>query len=158
MVGKWKHKEEHGSGFSDINVTPLTDVLLVLLIIFLITGTSITAPSHNIELPEVITREKAENISIVIDISADGSTYIGNVECQKKELQPLLRKLGEEKHTNRVIINGDKKADYLHVITAMHEARQAGLTDIALATANEQKADSKSSVKIKTVKVTEAGK
>lgn len=155
MIGRQKNRGERGNGFSDINVTPLTDVLLVLLIIFLITGTSITAPSHDIKLPDVITREKAENISIVIDITADGSTYIGNVKCFQKELQPILKKLGEEKHTNRVIINGDKKADYLHVITAMHEARQAGLTDIALATQCENK-NKTESTKIKTVTVTEA--
>ena len=151
MIGRRKRRGEQGSGFSDINVTPLTDVLLVLLIIFLITGTSITAPSHDIKLPDVITREKAENISIVIDITADGSTYIGNVKCHKKELQPMLKKLGEEKHTNRVIINGDKKADYLYVITAMHEARQAGLTDIALATQCENKNRAENTVKTVTV-------
>lgn len=157
MIGRRKNRGEQGSGFSDINVTPLTDVLLVLLIIFLITGTSITAPSHDIKLPEVLTKEKAENISIVVDITADGSTYIGNVKCHKKELRPMLKKLGEEKHTTRVIINGDKKADYLHIITAMNEARQAGLTDIALATQYESKNKS-SAPKIKTVTVTEAKK
>lgn len=157
MIGRRKNRGEQGGGFSDINVTPLTDVLLVLLIIFLITGTSITAPSHDIKLPEVITKEKAENISIVVDITADGSTYIGNVKCQKKELRPMLKKLGEEKHTNRVIINGDEKADYLHIVTAMHEARQAGLTDIALATKYESK-DKSDAPTIKTVTVTEAKK
>ncbi len=157
MIGRRKNRGEQGSGFSDINVTPLTDVLLVLLIIFLITGTSITAPSHDIKLPDVITREKAENISIVVDITADGATYIGNMKCHKKDLQPMLKKLGKEKHTNRVIINGDKKADYIHIISAMHEARQAGLTDIALATQYDSKNKS-ATPKIKTVTVTEAKK
>lgn len=121
-------------GFSNINVTPLTDVLLVLLIIFLITGSSITAPSHAINLPEVITKEKAENISVVIDVTADGSTYIGTEKCTKEELLPKLSKLSKEKKTDRVIINGDEKAPYLYVVTAMHFARKAGLTNIALAT------------------------
>ncbi|MBQ7502710.1 biopolymer transporter ExbD [bacterium] len=131
--------ENTNDGFSDINVTPLTDVLLVLLIIFLITGGSITAPSHAIELPKVITREKAENISIVIDVTRKGETFVGNKKCETKELYAYLKKLAAEKKTNRVIINGDSKCDYVHVVTAMFHARKAGLTDIALATEEKPK-------------------
>ena len=82
--------EDDKQGFSEINVTPLTDVLLVLLIIFLITGSSITAPSHDIVLPDVITKEKAEDVNIVIDISKEGVTYVGNLEMTDDKLKPYL--------------------------------------------------------------------
>ena len=132
---------EHESGsFSDINVTPLTDVLLVLLIIFLITGSSITAPSHESVLPEVVTKEKAEDANIVIDVTPDGATYVGNEKCDRDKLQPYLKALGKQKQTDRVIINADGKTAYKWVVIAMDAARKAGLINIALATDHKESA------------------
>lgn len=121
-------------GFSEINVTPLTDVLLVLLIIFLITGSSITAPAHDIELPAVITKEKAANANIVIDVSPKGETFVGNVQVPMDRLEAYLEKQAMEKHTDRVIINADSDTQYAAVMGAMDAARSAGLQNIALAT------------------------
>ena len=121
-------------GFSEINVTPLTDVLLVLLIIFLITGSSITAPAHDITLPEVITKEKAENASVVIDVDPKGEIYVGNDHQQVATLKDCLAKIAKEKATDRVIINADNKTPYKSVVVAMNAARKAGLVNIALAT------------------------
>ncbi|HXE73679.1 MAG TPA: biopolymer transporter ExbD [Candidatus Nitrosotenuis sp.] len=127
-----------GSGqreeFSEINVTPLTDVLLVLLIIFLITGSAITQPAHNITLPEVVTREKAENAAIVIDITREGKTYVGQVAVSADKLEGLLSVLARRRQTDRVVINADHDAYYGAVVTAMDAARGAGLEKIALAT------------------------
>lgn len=131
-VSSGSHEEQEG--FSDINVTPLTDVLLVLLIIFLITGSSITAPSHDITLPEVITKEKAENANVVIDVDPKGNIYVGNEKFDNERLKNGLEKLAKEKKTDRVIINADNKTPYKSVVIAMNSARKAGLINIALAT------------------------
>ncbi len=140
-------------GFSEINVTPLTDVLLVLLIIFLITGSSITAPSHDIVLPDVITKEKAEDVNIVIDISKEGVTYVGNLEMTKDKLKPYLETLAKEKQTDRVIINADKKTPYKYIVIAMDAARKGGLINIALATDYDKEAAEKAEADKPAVKV-----
>ncbi len=121
-------------GFSEINVTPLTDVLLVLLIIFLITGSSITAPAHEIQLPEVMTKEKAQNASIMIDVLPDGKTYVGNLEVPLDKMEAYLQKLARERQTDRVIVNADQTTPYGPVMASMEAARNAGLENIALAT------------------------
>jgi len=121
-------------GFSEINVTPLTDVLLVLLIIFLITGSSITAPAHEIQLPEVMTKEKAANASIMIDVLPDGKTYVGNLEVPIKQMEDILSRMAAERQTDRVIINADESTPYAPVMAAMEAARNSGLENIALAT------------------------
>lgn len=121
-------------GFSEINVTPLTDVLLVLLIIFLITGSSITAPAHDIQLPDVITKEKASNANIVIDVTPKGKTFVGEQDVAAAALQPYLEKLAKQRQTDRVIINADQETPYAAVMGAMEAARNAGLQNIALAT------------------------
>lgn len=128
-------------GFSEINVTPLTDVLLVLLIIFLITGSAITAPAHDITLPEVMTREKAANANIVVDVAQDGTFYVGNVQLAGPKLEPFLADLAKARHTDRVIINADDETPYAAVMTAMDASRQAGLQNIALATSVDKKAE-----------------
>ncbi len=121
-------------GFSEINVTPLTDVLLVLLIIFLITGSSITAPAHQIELPEVMTKEKAANASIMIDVLPNGKTYVGNLEVPIEEMEGVLSRMAAERQTDRVIVNADESTPYAPVMAAMEAARNSGLENIALAT------------------------
>jgi len=121
-------------GFSEINVTPLTDVLLVLLIIFLITGSSITAPAHEIQLPEVMTKEKAANASIMIDVLPDGKTYVGNLEVPLDKMEAYLQKLAVQRQTDRVIVNADQTTPYGPVMASMEAARNAGLENIALAT------------------------
>ncbi|MBQ7567613.1 biopolymer transporter ExbD [bacterium] len=131
-------QEEEQGGFSDINVTPLTDVLLVLLIIFLITGSSITSPSHNIALPEVITKEKAENANVVIDVDPQGDIYVGNDKLEVETLKTTLERLAKMKNTDRVIINADNKTPYKSVVVAMNSARKAGLINIALATSLDE--------------------
>ena len=147
--------EEDKQGFSEINVTPLTDVLLVLLIIFLITGSSITAPSHDIVLPDVITKEKAEDVNIVIDISKEGVTYVGNLEMTKDKLRPYLETLAKEKQTDRVIINADNKTPYTYIVIAMDAARKGGLINIALATDYDEAAAEKAGAVKPEVKVEE---
>lgn len=131
-VSSGEHQEK--DGFSDINVTPLTDVLLVLLIIFLITGSSITAPSHAITLPEVVTKEKVENVNVVVDVTPDGQWFVGNRECKRDELQPFLHSMALKKKTDQVIINGDSLVPYKYVLIAVNASRMAGLTNVALAT------------------------
>lgn len=127
-------------GFSEINVTPLTDVLLVLLIIFLITGSSITAPAHEIQLPEVMTKEKAANASIMIDVLPDGKTFVGNLEVPIRDMEGVLKKMAAERQTDRVIINADEATPYAPVMAAMEAARNSGLENIALATEMDKSA------------------
>ncbi len=127
-------------GFSEINVTPLTDVLLVLLIIFLITGSSITAPAHEIQLPEVMTKEKAANASIMIDVLPDGKTFVGNLEVPIRDMEGVLKKMAAERQTDRVIINADESTPYGPVMAAMEAARNSGLENIALATEMDKSA------------------
>lgn len=145
-------QEEEQGGFSDINVTPLTDVLLVLLIIFLITGSSITAPSHGITLPEVITKEKTENANIVVDVDPKGEIYVGNELLKVDELSGYLSNLAKEKNTDRVIINADYNTPYKSVVIAMNAARKSGLINIALATEfDEEKAGGAGEGKVRIV-------
>ncbi|MCL5774042.1 MAG: biopolymer transporter ExbD [Firmicutes bacterium] len=118
---------------AEINVTPLTDVLLVLLIIFMVTATAITSTAFNIKLPKVVTKEEADVSDIVINVTKDGDIFVGSQKIGMDMLPTQLAKLASKKHTSKVVIKADTSVQYGLVIRVMDSAKKAGLTSIALA-------------------------
>ena len=125
---------------SSINITPLTDVLLVLLIIFMITAAAIQ--KERITIPITKYKDKANETSIIISIPKDGKIYVGATEVKPNDLEGYLENLAKsmpldpdtQKPTDKVIIKADKDTPYGPVATAMYSARAADLNNISLAT------------------------
>ncbi len=130
MAGGNSNEEVMG----DINITPLTDVLLVLLIIFMIASTAIAQTGFNIRLPKVVSKEEANPSQIIVSIDTRGSVFVGANRVDYPALQPYLAKLATARRSNRVIIKADESVLYGVVIRVMDAAKTAGLHEIALAT------------------------
>jgi len=112
--------------FSEINITPLTDVALVLLIIFMITAPMMVQSGIKVKLPGAVSSDVTPEKNIVITVSADGKIYLGNQELELKNLfEPLAAFLTVSK-AKIVIINADKSVAHGIVISVMDVARQAG--------------------------------
>jgi biopolymer transport protein TolR len=120
---------------SDINVTPLCDVMLVLLIIMMIVapllqqGVSVKLPTagNTVDKPE--TQDQT-----VIAISADKHMYLNAKPVQESELATKINELLESKKEKVVLIKADEEVDYGTVMAAMDQLRQAGIEDIGLVT------------------------
>lgn len=116
---------------TQINTTPLVDVMLVLLIIFLITIPAVTA-SINVGLPKENQRPYAlqpDLLTLMVD--ATGKTYLQNVLVQNdKELEEKLRSYAQEQPLREVQIAGDAKTEFRAVGRIMHLAKAAGLKKI----------------------------
>jgi biopolymer transport protein TolR len=120
---------------SDINVTPLVDVMLVLLIIMMIVapllqqGVSLTLPiaSNSSEKPE--TQEDT-----VVAITANGRFHVNGIAVQEGDLRRRVEEALEQKKQRILIIRADEDAAYGDVMNAMDELRAAGLEDIGLIT------------------------
>jgi biopolymer transport protein ExbD len=119
---------------SQINITPLTDCMMVLLIIFMIASTALSQTGFNIQLPRVSTPEESRPSQIVISIAQNGDIFVGAHRIELAKLEAHLVRLAASKHTRRVVINGDKSTSYGTIITVMDCSKKAGLTSIALAT------------------------
>ena len=120
---------------SDINVTPLVDVMLVLLIIMMLVapmlqqGISVTLPkaTNTVDKPEV--QDQA-----VLAIGADKRLYLNAKPIQEGELATKLNEFLENKKEKIVLIKADEEVEYGAVMAAMDQLRQAGIEDIGLIT------------------------
>lgn len=134
---KFPGKNRGDEGFNSINITPLTDCILVLLIIFMITGTAVQT-SFNLELPLVKQSEEAPASPIIISVTKDGLYYIGDERTAEQNLKTALAEANESLENPVVIINGDSRVSYNKIMTAIDAAKRAGLSHIALSTDVEE--------------------
>ena len=126
---------------SDINVTPLVDVMLVLLIIMMIVapllqqGVAVTLPTatNTSEKPE--TQEQT-----VVAITADKRFFVNAVQVQQQDLGKRIMDLLEEKKEKIVIIKADVDVEYGAVMEAMDTLRAAGIEDMGLITETRRSA------------------
>jgi biopolymer transport protein ExbD len=126
---------------SDINVTPLVDVMLVLLIIMMIVapllqqGVAVTLPraTNSVEKPE--TQDQT-----VVTIAANKQVYVNAVEVQGANLRRRIEEILETKTDKIVIIKADVDVEYSAVMETMDELRASGIEDMGLITDRRQQA------------------
>lgn len=120
--------------FSEINVIPLIDVALVLLIIFMITATFIIAGTGlDIKLPMAKTAKVQEQLELVVFITKDGKIYLGSKEVNLKTLFNNLKEKTKRTEKVVVIISADRKIHYEKLVEVLDTVRLAGVENIALA-------------------------
>jgi biopolymer transport protein TolR len=119
---------------SDINITPMVDVMLVLLIIFMVTAPLLTA-GVAVDLPK--TRAKLlsqDKEPLTITIEKDGKVFLQETEVAAAELVPRLTAIAENGYDQRIFVRGDKSVDYGTVMQVMGELNAAGFRRIGLVT------------------------
>ena len=119
---------------SDINVTPMVDVMLVLLIIFMVTAPMMTA-GVAIDLPETSAKPlPGKDEPLIITVKSDGSVYLQETEVKFEELAPKLQTIAGQKKDSRVFIRGDRRLNYGRMMEVMGEVDAAGFSRIAFVT------------------------
>ena len=125
---------------SDINVTPLVDVMLVLLIVFMVAAPLMTV-GVPIQLPK--TQAKQLNTStepITISVKPDRTVFLQDTQITLPELAPKLQALMKNGNTEQVMVRGDHNVPYGAIMEVMGVLNQAGYTKIGLVTAPADKA------------------
>ncbi|MBI2768533.1 MAG: biopolymer transporter ExbD [Burkholderiales bacterium] len=127
-------QDETDDVMNEINMTPLVDVMLVLLIIFIIT-VPVMKHAVNIDLPRasnVPQDPKPETVRLSVD--AQGTYYWNEGRIEEKDLVPKLKAESAKNPQPELHIRGDKEVRYEKVATAMAAAQQAGLRKIGFIT------------------------
>ena len=133
----------HGVGISEsdepmaeLNMIPLIDIALTLLIIMMVTTAFIKHPGVALKLPETKTREGAPetNKDLTITVTADGNLYLDGKVQTSEQVQAHLRGIAATNKESRILVKGDRNVQYAKVMEVMDMVRQAGLTRVVLPT------------------------
>jgi len=120
---------------TDINITPLVDVCLVLVIIFMVTAPMFSEPALKVDLPSAHTREGEEKDKVVLTLSKDGQYALDSEKFATAEaLVPRLKEKLAESESKLVILRADKDADYGPLTDLMARAKDAGARSMTIAT------------------------
>ena len=115
---------------NSINITPFTDCMMVLLIIFMITGTALTQAGFNISLPKTEFGDGVEESSISISLTEKGEYYLGD---EKVDFKNLSKELKKKKVKNMpVLIYADSKVYYEKVMSIVDVVKNSGFSNVSL--------------------------
>jgi biopolymer transport protein ExbD len=126
-----KRESRRSRLMAEINITPFTDVVLVLLIIFMIATPFIYQSSLKVQLPKA-TKSEEPSRDIVISINAQGEVYLEDTRLDLEALRYKLTAMMRSRPDAFVIINGDKNVRYDSVIQVMDVLTQSGVKNPGL--------------------------
>jgi len=124
---------------AEINITPLTDVMLVLLIIFMVTATFFVAePAMQVQLPPAVSSELVGtgDGDITVIVNREGALFVDEQPVAAEALTQALMDAARNIEADRkvVVVRGDREAAYGQIIWIMDSARLVGLRHVSLAT------------------------
>ncbi|MFZ1046255.1 MAG: protein TolR [Pseudolabrys sp.] len=138
IIGKRKH--HHRRVMSEINVTPMVDVMLVLLIIFMV-----SAPLLTVGVPIDLPQSQAKTLDqdkepLTVSVNDKGQIFLQNSEIAVDDLIPKMQAVAQARGgvEARVYVRGDKKVDYGTMMQVMGRLSSAGFHRVALVTEFEQ--------------------
>jgi biopolymer transport protein ExbD len=118
---------------ADINVTPLVDVCLVLLIIFMVV-TPMLQKGVAVNLPYTSDPEKTPDTDkqLQISVKADGTVYVGPNAVRKEQVQTTLEEIHQRTPDREIAVKGDKLVKYGEVLDVLKACREVGFNDVGL--------------------------
>jgi biopolymer transport protein ExbD len=118
---------------SEINITPLIDIVFIMLIFFIVTATFVKETGIDVNKPDAPTAEVKSKANILIAIDSSDNIWIDRRRVDPRSVRPNIERLHAENPQGSVVIQADKKSTNEMLVTVMDAARAAGVYNIALA-------------------------
>lgn len=127
--------ESEEDAITGINVTPLVDITLVLLIIFMVTARYISEPSIGVSLPKSSSSSsgKATERNVFLTINETHQIYLNNSPVEKGKLGESIREMLKKRPDLNLIVRADKSVSHGEVIAVLDEVRSQGVTEFGIA-------------------------
>ena len=122
---------------STINMTPMLDVVFIMLIFFIVTSSFVKEAGIEVFKPAAETAEKKERTSLLIAINKANEVWIDRRNIERSMVKPVIEKLYAENPKGALVIQADKDSNSETVMFVMEAARDAGVDDIAVAASEE---------------------
>ncbi len=123
---------------AEINITPLTDIFLVLLIIFMITSSAMIESGGKVNLPKAVATQ-TESRGTTVTLSPKGEIFVNQRKVTEESLEKALQEVLNNNANKTVILRGDKDVLLGETVKVMSIIKRAGATEIAIAAEAERK-------------------
>jgi biopolymer transport protein ExbD len=133
-----KHLEIE-KGQKEINITPLVDMVFLLLVFFMLTSSFIVMPGIKINLPKAVTSEVIKEKNIIITVNSDNVIYLNEKPITEPELTEYLKEVVDSGKKTPLLIKADKDTQLGSVVKVWDICRNVGVTQINIATLQEVK-------------------
>ena len=122
---------------NEINLTPMLDVVFIMLIFFIVTATFIKEAGIQVERPDTVTADTQDDAAILIAISATDEIWVDRQERDPRALRGLIERLHAENPKGSIVIQADEGSTHETLVIVMEAAKSAGVTNVAIASDNE---------------------
>lgn len=122
---------------SEIDLTPMLDVVFIMLIFFIVTASFIKEAGIEVNRPEASTASKKDNVNILIAVSPTNEIWIDKRRVDKRAVRSVIERMHAENPKGAVVIQADNESNTETVAAVIDAARAAGVYDVSLATEND---------------------
>lgn len=130
-------RKKHGLGAeeeeNEINLTPMLDVVFIMLIFFIVTATFIKEAGIQVERPDTVTADTQDDASILIAISGTDEIWIDRKKRDPRAVRSVIAQLHAENPKGSIVIQADEESTHETLVIVMEAAKGAGVTNVAIA-------------------------
>lgn len=117
-----------------IDLTPMLDVVFIMLIFFIVTATFIKETGKEVVRPDAVTSEKKPGASILIAVADNNEIWIDKKRVDPRGVKQVIERMRQDNPKGTVSIQADKQADIKFVVDIANAAREAGITEVSVST------------------------
>ena len=132
-MARAKYRVDAG-GEDDVNVTPLLDIVFIMLIFFIVTSTFVKEPGVDVNRPEALTAKERRFASILVAVDADNNIWINKEKVDLALVRGMVEDLKRENPKGTAVVQVDSKANSRYLVEVVNQIKQAGVEDVAVST------------------------